>query len=153
MNSLFPSNILQFFVRIILVPVILLFGLYVVVHGEESPGGGFQGGAIMAAGIIVARLTLDQEQDQRVLSSQVAVILAIIGGLIAVGIGIAPMFAGGNFLDYGALPIPHQEGQVLPHFGLRAIGIAVFEIGIALAVMSIIVTIFDYLAEFPNDSG
>ena len=152
MSSLFPSNILQFFVRIILVPAILLFGLYVVVHGEESPGGGFQGGAIMAAGIILARLTLDPEQDQRLLSSQLAVVLVIIGGLIGVGIGIAPMFVGGNFLDYGALPIPQQEGQVLPHFGLRVIGIAVFEIGIAIAVMAIIVTMFDYLAGYSSDS-
>jgi len=152
MNSLFPSNILQFFVRIILVPVIMLFGLYVVVHGEESPGGGFQGGAMMAAGVIVARLTLDPEQDQRVLSSRMAVVLGIIGALMAVALGIAPMFAGGNFLDYGALPIPSQEGQVLPHFGLHAFGIAVFELGIAIAVMSIIVTIFDYLAGFPDDS-
>jgi multicomponent Na+:H+ antiporter subunit B len=152
MNSLFPSNILQFFVRIILVPVIMLFGLYVVAHGEETPGGGFQGGAMMAAGIILARLTLAPEQDQRVLSSQMAVVLAITGALIAVAVGMAPMFAGGNFLDYGALPIPVEDGQVLPHFGLRAFGIAVFEVGIAMAVMSIIVTIFDYLAGFPNDS-
>jgi multicomponent Na+:H+ antiporter subunit B len=152
MNSLFPSNILQFFVRIILVPVIMLFGLYVVAHGEETPGGGFQGGAMMAAGIILARLTLAPEQDQRVLSSQMAVVLGIIGALIAVAVGLAPMFAGGNFLDYSALPIPQEDGRVLPHFGLRAFGIAVFELGIAIAVMSILVTIFDYLAGFPNDS-
>lgn len=152
MSSLFPSNILQFFVRIILIPVILLFGIYVVLHGEESPGGGFQGGAIMGAGIILARITLDEEQDQRLLSSRLAVMLFILGGLIAVGIGIAPMFTGGNFLDYEALPIPSQEGQVLPHFGLRALGIAAFEIGIAIAVMAIIVTIFDYLAGYAGDS-
>lgn len=152
MNSLFPSNILQFFVRIILVPVIMLFGLYVVVHGEESPGGGFQGGAMMAAGIIVARLTLDPEQDQRVLSSRMAVVLGLLGALIAVAVGTAPMFAGGNFLDYGALPLPQEDGRVLPHFGVRAFGIAVFEMGIAIAVMAIIVTIFDYLAGFPHDS-
>ena len=152
MNKFFPSNPLQFFVRVVLVPVMLLFGLYVVVHGEESPGGGFQGGAMMAAGIIVARLTLDPEQDRRVLSSQMAVVLGLLGALLVMAVGIAPMFAGGNFLDYGSLPIPNQDGQVLPHFGLRSIGIMVFEFGIAIAVMSILVTIFDYLAEFPGDS-
>ena len=152
MNKFFPSNPLQFFVRVVLVPVMLLFGLYVVVHGEESPGGGFQGGAMMAAGIIVARLTLDPEQDRRVLSSHVAVVLALLGALLVMAVGIAPMFAGGNFLDYGSLPIPNQDGQVLPHFGLRSIGIMVFEFGVAIAVMSILVTIFDYLAEFPGDS-
>jgi len=152
MNKFFPSNPLQFFVRVVLVPIMLLFGLYVVVHGEESPGGGFQGGAMMAAGIIVARLTLDPEQDRRVLSSHVAVVLALLGALLVMAVGIAPMFAGGNFLDYGSLPIPNQDGQVLPHFGLRSIGIMVFEFGVAIAVMSILVTIFDYLAEFPGDS-
>ena len=107
---------------------------------------------MMAAGIILARLTLAPEQDQRVLASRMAVILGITGALIAVAVGLAPMFAGGNFLDYSALPIPQEDGRVLPHFGLRAFGIAVFELGIAIAVMSIIVTIFDYLAGFPNDS-
>lgn len=33
-------------------PIILLFGFYVVMHGHLSPGGGFQGGAIIASGII-----------------------------------------------------------------------------------------------------
>ncbi len=37
----------------ILVPVILVFGIYVVLNGHLSPGGGFSGGAIMGAGLIL----------------------------------------------------------------------------------------------------
>lgn len=37
----------------LLVPVILLFGIYVVLNGHLSPGGGFSGGAIMGAGLIL----------------------------------------------------------------------------------------------------
>ncbi len=37
-------------------PVILLFGFYVIIHGHLSPGGGFQGGAIIASGIIFLAL-------------------------------------------------------------------------------------------------
>jgi multicomponent Na+:H+ antiporter subunit B len=37
----------------ILVPCILLFGIYVVLNGHLSPGGGFSGGAIMGSGLIV----------------------------------------------------------------------------------------------------
>lgn len=36
-----------------LVPVIMLFGLYVVLNGHLSPGGGFSGGAIMGAGLVL----------------------------------------------------------------------------------------------------
>ena len=37
----------------LLVPLILLFGIYVVMNGHISPGGGFSGGAIMGAGLIL----------------------------------------------------------------------------------------------------
>ena len=49
-----PKNdqILQFAARL-LVPIILLFGFYVIMNGHISPGGGFSGGAIMGAGLIL----------------------------------------------------------------------------------------------------
>jgi multisubunit Na+/H+ antiporter MnhB subunit len=49
-----PKNdqILQFAARI-LVPIVLLFGFYVVMNGHITPGGGFSGGAIMGAGLIL----------------------------------------------------------------------------------------------------
>ncbi len=36
-----------------LVPVILLFGIYVILNGHLGPGGGFSGGAVMGAGLIL----------------------------------------------------------------------------------------------------
>lgn len=42
----------------LLFPFCLVFGLYVVIHGHLTPGGGFQGGAVMATGtalLLVAR--------------------------------------------------------------------------------------------------
>ncbi len=43
------SVILRFIVRVFMLPFVLLFGLYIFTFGEEGPGGGFQGGAIIAA--------------------------------------------------------------------------------------------------------
>lgn len=40
-------------VAAILVPVIMIFGIYVVLNGHISPGGGFSGGAIIGAGLIL----------------------------------------------------------------------------------------------------
>lgn len=49
-----PKNdpILRFSTRL-LVPLILMFGLYVILNGHISPGGGFSGGAVMGAGLIL----------------------------------------------------------------------------------------------------
>ena len=41
----------------VLIPFAQVFALYVLFHGHESPGGGFQGGAILGATIILARFT------------------------------------------------------------------------------------------------
>lgn len=53
-RALEPKNltILQHSARV-LVPVIILFGIYVVLNGHLSPGGGFSGGAIIGAGLIL----------------------------------------------------------------------------------------------------
>ena len=49
-----PKNdlILQHIAKV-LVPIILMFGMYVIMNGHISPGGGFSGGAIMGAGLIL----------------------------------------------------------------------------------------------------
>ena len=49
-----PKNdvILQHIAKV-LVPVLLLFGMYVILNGHLSPGGGFSGGALMGAGLIL----------------------------------------------------------------------------------------------------
>ena len=46
-----------------LLPVILLFGVYVVLNGHLSPGGGFSGGAVLGAGLILASLVLGGGAD------------------------------------------------------------------------------------------
>ena len=40
-----------------LIPFVLIYGLYVIVFGHVSPGGGFSGGATLGAGLILYRLT------------------------------------------------------------------------------------------------
>ena len=37
----------------ILYPFVLIFGLYIVLHGHLTPGGGFQGGAVIATGVVL----------------------------------------------------------------------------------------------------
>ena len=49
----------------VLVPVIFVFGLYVILNGHLGPGGGFSGGAIMGAGLILYCMTFGFEKMER----------------------------------------------------------------------------------------
>ena len=49
----------------IIVPIILLFGVYVILNGSISPGGGFSGGAIVGAGLILYSLVFGHEKMQK----------------------------------------------------------------------------------------
>lgn len=123
-----------------MVPFIQLFALYVIFHGHYGPGGGFQGGVLLAVSIILMRLYLGKETARRKFPTKLAAALAAIGIIIFMLTGLIPMTTGGAFLDYGYLPIPGLSGAAL-----RSSGILIIEIGIALAVFGTLVLMFDNL--------
>ena len=128
-------------------PYIMLFGLYVIFHGHYSPGGGFQGGTLLAAALMLIRLAagfdIAQLQFKRILGTP----LGSIGVLIYFGTGFLAMISGGEFLNYGFLPFAG-----FTQAGLRSLGILMVEIGVGLAVMAILIAIYDDLLEgYPND--
>ena len=124
----------------VLVPFIQVFGLYVVFHGAKSPGGGFQGGAILAASMVLVRLTAGPGISARMLPGTLALRLGALGVLIYGLVGAIPMLLGTQFLNYGALPLPVDGAE------LHAIGIEAVEVGVALAVCCVMLSIFDDLA-------
>ncbi len=118
-----------------LMPFILLFALYVLMHGEYGPGGGFQAGVIFAAGLILYTLMFGLGAVQRVLAMRTVVVLVPIGVLIYAGVGVATMVLGGDFLDYDELnPADPSSGQVT--------GILLIEIGVGITVAAVMVAIF-----------
>lgn len=50
----------------LLVPIILLFGIYILLNGHLSPGGGFSGGAVLGAGLIIYAMVWGEEKASRV---------------------------------------------------------------------------------------
>ncbi len=68
-------------------------------------------------------------------------ILGAIGLLIYGGTGLAALLAGGNFLDYSALPIPVSEAE------RRYYGILFVDIGVAFGVFGVLLSIFDSLTK------
>ena len=87
----------------LIIPFIQLFALYVVAHGHHSPGGGFQGGVIFGAAIILYALAYDLRTARNHLSVKTSALLSSTGVLIYAGTGALCILLGANFLDYGAL--------------------------------------------------
>ena len=136
----------------LLMPFILVYALYVVMHGHYSPGGGFQGGVILAAGFVLLGVSHGLEKTRRRMSEKVAGVISSIGVLIYGGIGALCLILGGNYLHYGKLS--KILGVDTAH--ARSLGILGVEIGVALAVMAVMCTIFFVIftvGESPEDDG
>ena len=118
----------------ILLPLILLFALYVQFHGDYGPGGGFQAGVIFAAGIILYTMLFGLGNSQRLFKRRTMELLTATGVLIYAGVGVACMFMGGNFLDYNVLRHDPVHGQHL--------GILLVELGVGITVAAVMIVIF-----------
>ncbi|OEF97862.1 hydrogen gas-evolving membrane-bound hydrogenase subunit E [Desulfuribacillus alkaliarsenatis] len=124
-----------------MVPVVLMYGVYILVHGEYSPGGAFQAGALLAFGVISSQLIRGRIQ---VITIKQSILLAGFGVLIFLSVGIAGFFYQGVFLELDVLPTSTEE---LGH----AIGILIIEVGVALCVMATILVIYSALErEMPD---
>lgn len=141
MRSRFESPIILLASRL-LSPYIMVFGWYVIFHGHYSPGGGFQGGTLLAASILLIRIAGGRRVSRLQFQEYVTTPYAAIGVIIYFTTGLLAMFTGNYFLDYGGLPIPGMEAE-----WLRYTGILIIEIGIGLAVMAILVMIYDNMVK------
>ncbi len=79
----------------VLFPLIILFGLYIIVHGHLSPGGGFQGGVIIASAFLLMFLSYGDSYD---LDHKVLSLFEALSGAGFVLVGILAVPAGGLFL-------------------------------------------------------
>ena len=129
----------------LMVPYMWLFAAYVLIHGHDSPGGGFQAGVILAASIILLRIVRGR-QSRSQLTSYHALLLACVGPLLYGGIGVTSLLFGGNFLDYGALPLP----MAMEPAEVRVIGTLGIETAVMIGVAAVLVLIFDVLGSWDD---
>lgn len=124
----------------ILVPFIQVFALYVIFHGHYSPGGGFQGGAMLGASVLLMRLTVGMDISQYQFRHYWDTPLSAAGAFLFAATGVVCMLFGGSYLDYEYLPIAGLEPEMLRYWGIMFI-----EIGVGVAVMATMISIFDDL--------
>ncbi|WGZ92564.1 MAG: MnhB domain-containing protein [Candidatus Thiothrix putei] len=84
----------------LLVPLILLLGAYVFINGHLTPGGGFQGGAIIASAALLLLLTDPLKRFSHRLIARVEAL----SGLVFITIGVLGMVYASGFLDSRLLP-------------------------------------------------
>ncbi len=132
------SQVIMATVKIV-APFVFTYGLFVTFHGAGSPGGGFQGGAIMAAVVFMIAFAFGIDSTRRWLANTVVVGLAVGGTLIFAGIGLATIALGGAFLQYELLPLPILDPVT---YGMEAVEI----LGIAAIVSGVLVGLFFLLA-------
>lgn len=118
-----------------LIPFILLFGLYVQLHGDFGPGGGFQAGVILASGMVLYGLIFNFKALEAVLRRRMVEQLIAIGVLLYGGVGVASMVLSGNFLEYGVFD-SHD-----PKHG-QHVGILLVELGVGITVTATMLAIF-----------
>ena len=107
-SGLLPSGELLHTGSRMLVPLILLFGIYVFANGHLTPGGGFQGGAILASAALLMLLADPARRFSHKLLSWVE----SGSGLFYVILGILGIALAGGFLDNRILPLG-QYGSLL----------------------------------------
>ena len=151
MSHPFGSVVLDAAARI-LVPVVLLFAVYVLIHGHVSPGGGFQGGVLFGSGLIMMRLVWGPGGQDRAVpafgpSLRGSLVMACAGILGYVGIGLAAMAFGGEFLNYGTLPLGSDPAHVRE---LATLGI---EAAVFFAVAGTVAVLFDTISIGMRENG
>ena len=122
----------------LLVPFIQLFALYVIAHGHHSPGGGFQGGVILGASIILLAISYDLRTAVKRMREKLDALLCAAGVFLYAGTGALCLLLGLNFLDYSALASVLYVDPVTA----RSHGILIVEIGVGICVMATMIWIY-----------
>jgi len=127
------------------VGLILLYGIYIVLHGHISPGGGFAGGVIIALAFIHLMLAFGRDFALKRLSQTQASILESLGALMFLAIAILGFFGGYFFFNFF-----RSKGEPFSLFSAGIIPLC--NIAISLKVGAGLFAIFAVLVLFKKES-
>lgn len=135
------SIIIMTAVRIV-APFSMTFGLFVTLHGADSSGGGFQGGAVIGATIIMIAFAFGIDPTREWVPNALLTALMGIGVAMFALIGLGAMAFSGSFLEYASYGVHHATKY----------GIELVELCIGGIVASVITELFFVLASgFVNE--
>jgi multicomponent Na+:H+ antiporter subunit B len=124
-----------------LLPVLLLFSLFLLVRGHDEPGGGFAGGLVASAAFALLATASGVPNARRVLHVDTRTLIGI-GLTVALASGIAGLVAGEGFLAAMWLDLRLPDGTPF-YVGTTLL----FDIGVYLVVVGMVLTIVFALEE------
>jgi multicomponent Na+:H+ antiporter subunit B len=122
-----------------LVPLMLLFSVFVLVRGHNEPGGGFVGGLVAATALALVLLSEGLGEARRLLRVDPLALVAA-GLLVALASGVPPLLRGWPYMTGLWLKVP------LPVVG-KVGSPVIFDVGVYLVVLGIVLAILFALAE------
>jgi multicomponent Na+:H+ antiporter subunit B len=124
-----------------LLPILLMFSVFVLLRGHSKPGGGFIGGLVAAVAYVLYAIAYDAAETRRVLPVEPRLLIGV-GLLVVVGSGMMGMLGNEPFLS-------GQWGHVsVPGLGTVELGTPVlFDTGVYLVVFGVTLSIILALAE------
>jgi multicomponent Na+:H+ antiporter subunit B len=125
----------------LLLPLLLLFSVFLLLRGHNDPGGGFSGGLVAAASFILYRFAFGAEATRHVLPMNTVVLIGA-GLLIAIASGSSALLAGQPLMTGLWVRI------AVPGWGNLDVGTPLlFDVGVYLAVVGVTLSIILSLAE------
>jgi multicomponent Na+:H+ antiporter subunit B len=133
------STILQTATRV-LMPLLLLFAVFLLLRGHNQPGGGFVGGLVVASSFVLYSIAFGVDAGRRALLVRPSTLLGV-GLLVALASGVPGIFRGQPFMTA-------QWTALLIGPSTVALGTPlIFDLGVFLAVVGVVLTIVFTLAD------
>jgi multicomponent Na+:H+ antiporter subunit B len=122
------------------VGMIMLFGIYIVLHGHISPGGGFAGGVIVALSFVHLMLAFGKDAPACKISKNLASNLESLGALLFLAIAVLGFWGGAFFLNILSKGTPFKlfSAGTIPLSNVvisLKVGVGLFAIFLALVIL------------------
>jgi len=90
------------------VSFITVFGIYIIIYGHLSPGGGFAGGTILAAGLVLLLLAFGRQRARQIVTHETVISWDCMGALGLAAVAVLGYVAGGFFVNFLARGEPYH---------------------------------------------
>ena len=127
-----------------LTPVLVLFSIFLTLRGHNAPGGGFAGGLVMGAAVVLRYLAAGPRGLRSLRIDPIVLIGA--GLLIAVSVGLTSLVVDGSFLESAIWKFD------VPIIGdVKIVSSSLFDIGVHVLVVGVVMAVVVALAEADDE--
>ena len=126
-----------------IIPFIEIYGVFIILHGHITPGGGFSGGALLGTSLVLYTLVFGVHKAQKKFSEKASLFAESGGILWFIALGFIGIIVSGAFLSNQAVGFPMGNPGSLFSAGF----IPLIMIGIGIKVASTMITLFHTVIE------